>query len=367
MKIIACEGSPQRLGEQTGEALREEIREHISLRPMRDWPEWERRAPLFLDTLKTHLPHVLEEMLATARAADVPEREILRLNLPLYPHRLTALSGVAPSAAATDEAPAAAASEPGEGCTNFVFTGGADGPVWGKNNDGSPPPLPVCARVVRPDRGIPQVTFTFCGMVATTDGMNAEGVAVGHSSVGSVFQQSDRHLPIRLWAYDVMMNSGTTEDFLRLTASVPLRGKGYSIVCVDRGGTACSLEAPCPVLQVRTPRFSTGIHCVNCYQLPELGDADRRNAEGKRDAQRRWEFLDAVLSESVLSEKEGFSLASAQSLLRYHHSPDRPGICRHGESGGMHTEYTMIGLPAHSVVLFLEGRPCQREFTELTL
>ena len=49
MKIIECEGSPRSLGEQTGEALREQIREHISLRPMRDWPAWERRAPLFLE------------------------------------------------------------------------------------------------------------------------------------------------------------------------------------------------------------------------------------------------------------------------------------------------------------------------------
>ena len=37
MKIIECEGSPQSLGEQTGD-LREEIREHISLRPMASVP-----------------------------------------------------------------------------------------------------------------------------------------------------------------------------------------------------------------------------------------------------------------------------------------------------------------------------------------
>ena len=69
----------------------------------------------------------------------------------------------------------------------------------------------------------------------------------------------------------------------------------------------------------------------------------------------------------MLSDKEGFSLASAQSLLRSHHGPDHPGICRHGEAGGMHTEYAMIGLPAHGKILFLEGHPCQREFTEITL
>ena len=37
MKIIECEGSPQSLGEQTGD-LREEIRGHISLRPMASVP-----------------------------------------------------------------------------------------------------------------------------------------------------------------------------------------------------------------------------------------------------------------------------------------------------------------------------------------
>ena len=53
-------------------------------------------------------------------------------------------------------------------------------------------------------------------MVATTDGMNAEGVAVGHSSVGSIFQQSDHHVPIRLWAYECMLKSRSTEEFVRL-------------------------------------------------------------------------------------------------------------------------------------------------------
>jgi len=106
MRVVECSGTPTEMGEATGEALREEIGEHLAAYPMRNWEEWEHRA-----------------------------------------------------------------------------------------------------RVVAPANGIPQMTFTFCGMIATTDGMNAEGVAVGHSSVGSVFQQSDRHVPIRLQAYDAIRST----------------------------------------------------------------------------------------------------------------------------------------------------------------
>ena len=206
------------------------------------------------------------------------------------------------------------------------------------------------------------MTFTFCGMIATTDGMNAEGVAVGHSSVGSVFQQSDRHMPIRLQAYDAMMRSRTTDDFVRLMTTAPLRGKGYSIVCVDRSGTTCSLEAPCPLVQVRRPEHPAGIHCVNCYQLPELAEADRRAPEGKEDARQRWQLLDAFLTNDLAPE--GTDLDLARRLLRHHGDPS---LCRHGECQDLHTEYSMIGLPAQGRVLFLEGYPCQESYAELSL
>lgn len=337
MKIVECSGTPRQIGGATGEALREEIHQHIAWFPMRQWDTWQRRVPVFLKTLELHLPHVLEEMRSMAAGADVPAEEILRLNLPLYPDELT----------------------PAAGCSNIVFAGGEDGPIWGKNNDGGEPHRPVCARLIRPAHGIPQVTFTFCGMIATTDGMNAEGVAVGHSSVGSIFQQSDHHVPIRLWAYDAMRKSRTVGDFVRLMTSTPLRGKGYSIVCVDREGMACSLEAPCPLVQVRRPSASTGIHCVNCYQLPMLHEADRRSAAGKRDAHGRWRFLDRVLT-----AERSFNLEHMQSLLRHH---DGPGLCRHGEGEGTHTEYSMIGLPAQNRLLYLEGYPCENEYAEILL
>ena len=168
MKVIEVSGLPREIGNLTGEALREEIREHLALFPPNiDNTVWAQRFPHFLETLKTCLPAVLAEIEGIAAGADISLDTIFQLNLPMYANELVV----------------------NEGCTNVAFSGGSDGSLWGKNNDGlaKDERRPVCARVIHRNDAIPMVNFTFCGMVATTDGMNAEGVAVGHSSVGSVF------------------------------------------------------------------------------------------------------------------------------------------------------------------------------------
>jgi hypothetical protein len=340
VKIVEVSGDSRTVGRCTGEVLREEIREHLEFPYVVDHSDWEQRLPVFLSTLKRYLPDVLEEMEGMAQGANVPLEEILRLNLPMYPDELNVT----------------------EGCTNIVFADGPDGPIWGKNNDGlvGEKRRPACARLVHRDDGIPLLVFTFCGMVATMDGMNAEGLAVGHSSVGSIFQQSDAHLPIRLWGYEGMMHSRTTADFVRHMTSLPTRGKGYSILCVDRQGTMCSIEAPCPMMQVRRPEAGhQHMNCVNCYQLPTLADADRRDEAGKCNAQARRCFLDQKLSEEM-----DFSLEDMKKLLRHHGDPS---ICQHGGTGGLNTEYSMIGLPQGGGILFLEGYPCKKEFSVVAL
>ena len=278
-------------------------------------------------------------MEGTAEGANIPLDDILRLNLPMYANELDL-----------------------EGCTNIAFAAGPDGPIWGKNNDGLAPEKkrPVCGRLVRRDNAIPILVFTFCGMVATTDGMNAEGVAVGHSSVGSVFQQSDHFVPIRLWAYEVMMHSRTTAEFVQQMASLPTRGKGYSILCVDRNGVTCSIEAPCPLMQIRKPEIGQRhMNCVNYYQLPNLANADRRNEVGKQNAIARRRLLEQKLSEDI-----DFSLADMKNILRYHGGTS---LCRHGDDDGSYTEYSMIGLPQSNRVLFLDGNPCESKFAEVTI
>ena len=62
MKVIEVSGSPREIGCLTGAALREEIREHLSLFPPNiDKAVWAQRFPRFLETLKTYLPSVLTQ------------------------------------------------------------------------------------------------------------------------------------------------------------------------------------------------------------------------------------------------------------------------------------------------------------------
>ena len=66
MKIVEVSGDPCTVGRCTGEALREEIREHLEFPYTVDRPAWEQRLPVFLATLKRYLPDVLEEIKGTA-------------------------------------------------------------------------------------------------------------------------------------------------------------------------------------------------------------------------------------------------------------------------------------------------------------
>jgi len=340
VRVIECSGMPREIGQATGEALRDEIRECLTFVSPHDEQAWARRLPAFLDALRKLTPDVLEEMDGVSEGADLPAEEIYRLNLPMFANEL----------------------HTGDGCTNFAFTDGPDGPLWAKNNDGGPPgsQRPVCVRLVRPGSGIPVALFQSCGMIAITDGMNAEGLAVGHSSVGSVFQQSDHHAGILPMACHALQHCRTVAEYVRMMAAQPTRGKGHSFVCVDRSGAACSIEAPCPVLQVRRPDAPGGVFCVNCYLLPQLANADRRSPAGKKDALARSTFL-----AEQLAKDEPTGVERAMALLHTHGPPI--GLCRHGECDHMHTEYSMIGLPRQRRVLFCHGRPCSGEFEEIVL
>lgn len=341
MKVVSVKGSAREIGRQTGEALREEIREHLEIARSNPLPKsWAQRLPVFLAASQRHTPLVLEEMTGAAEGANLPAEDIFRLNFPPYADDLSV----------------------GEGCTNIAFAAGPDGPVWGKNNDGNAaqPRLPVCCRIINRPDALPLVVFTFCGMIATLDGMNAAGLAVGHSSVGSIFQQSDHHVGIRHWGYEGLLGSRTTAEFVRHMSALPCRDKGYAILCVDREGVTASLEAPVPLVQVRRPATPPGhLNCVNCYQLPTLAEADRRSPAGKANALARAAFLEQWVATST-----DFSATAMQRLLASH---EEPAICCHGERETSLTEYAMIGLPLRGEVRFRHGLACGGDYETLQI
>lgn len=343
MKLVEASGDARTIGQITGEALREEIRQYMDLLKIdQRHCDWERRWPHTRAALERYIPLVLEEMEGTAEGANLPPEVIFKLNVPAYKRDL----------------------DPPQGCTNVAFSEGPDGASWGKNNDGGEPgkQAPPVARLVRRNDGIPQLNWTFCGMLATIDGFNAEGVAVGHSSVGSLFEQSSHHVPIRLWAYEGLFRCATAEEFIRHMCEIPTFGKGYSSLLVDASGMICSLESPCPLTQVRWPEpGETYMNCSNYYQLGPISEADWRTPEGKKNAIARARVLD----ERFKGGKGGRDLEAMKQVLSYHGDP---GICRHGAHDVSHTEYSMIGLCAKRKALFLHGYPCEvQEYTEVQL
>ena len=348
MKIIECRGSDKAIGQTIGEALRDEIQAHVA-GFLPEKPSVLDKQIAFLKTSITRfLPNVLEQMLSAAKAAGITEKQILALNLPL------------------------GSSDPRfeQGCSNVVFSNGPDGPLWGKNNEGRFPsnngPVkncrgqrPVCALKLYPKTGIPAVCFTFCGWFSGADMMNAEGVATGHSSVGSKLQQSPYHVSVLHWLYDGMFRIRNVLDYANHVTALPLRGKGFSQIAVDRSGGMVSGELACPLAQVRWPQdHAVGMNCVNHYQLPALNGLDAREPAGLVNSKARQAYLDSAIPDGDQS------LDHLKRILRHH---GEGAICRHGGADPCHTEYSMIAMPAYRKALVVHGYPCEYEYKEIVI
>ena len=341
MKIVECTGSHRKIGETIGEALRDEIRSHIARFVVPENEAQMRSIAYFAESTRKYIPQVFEQLEGTARGAGVAHDRILALNAPL----------------------GSASPFWDQGCSNIVFSSGPDGPIWGKNNEGNSADMegrrPVCALKLYPDDGIPAICFTFCGWLSGGDMINAEGVCTGHSSAGSRFAQSPYNVSALHWLYAGMLTVRSSGDLARHLTSVPLRGKGFSMVAVDRSGDMFSGELVCPLVQIREPVAGVhGMNCVNHYQLPSLKGIDMRTPEQLAYSIGRQAYLENAI------EQGDRSLAHMQSILRHH---GEYSICRHRQSpDDAYTEYSMIGLPVAGRAYVLDGNPCQGSYTSIS-
>lgn len=189
--------------------------------------------------------------------------------------------------------------------------------------------------------------------------MNAEGVAAGHSSVGSRFVQNYRHASVLHWLYEGMLKVRSARELGEHITSVPVFGKGFSQVAIDRSGFMFSAEIACPLVQIRMPEYgATGMNCVNCFQLPLLKYATNRSPAQLKNAEGRKKCINTAV------EKDNHSIENMKEILRHH---GQYSVCRHGGKDEAHTEYSMIGIPAEKKALFAEGYPCETDYVEITL
>ncbi len=343
MKIVRATGSFYEIGLAVGEETKDGIRRNIDWRHSFGYginDEWKKGLPVFLATMEKYAPCVLEEIKGMAKGSGLPEEDILFINSPTLPFGELDIT-----------------------CTNIAFNDVA-GPILGKNNDGCDPNRgqSFYGKIAYPDHGIPFIGFAPCGMVAATDGMNAEGLAMGHSSLGSIFQQSLYHPFLKHRIYQAMSRRSTIGKFIRDVTETFCRGKGYVALLIDSSGGMCSMEAPCPLVQIRKPENARGMNVVNCSQLPSLANADARSPEGKANAFARKKLLDELIDSG-----QKLDLAKMKEMLRHHGLPD---ICCHGENGDTYksyTEFSMIFLPRERKILHQWGNPCKGKYQEFAL
>ncbi len=336
VQTIDCRGTAREMGRQYGEQTRDSIRRNLAVfvDPLWNPDEGARFAAAARCVLRDRTPNIFDELVGLAEGADAPMEKIIALNqVDTFGPEWT------------------------EECTPTALAGGADGPIMGKNNDGSrPTPFagPGAERdyVVRrcfPASGIPLLQVTYAGWLSGLDALNAEGLANGHASVGSIFDKSGPRLDIRLQAYHLMTRCRSTSAFIAGMMGASLTGKGFNIAIVDAGGDTVILESAVPLIQCRN-RKAPFVYATNHYITPALKDADRRKPAAKPVTVNRLAWL-----QWTASTRPPTCLPEMKALLSCH-EPWAP--CRHGGPHLSHTEWSLIALPARREILLAPGAPC---------
>ncbi len=242
-------------------------------------------------------------------------------------------------------------------CTSMAISGGPDGPVLGKNNDGGDNPAVETKYIVRrsrPATGLPMVQVTYAGWLSGLDAMNAEGLANAHDSVGSVFDKSGPRLDVRLRVYQLMRRCRATTEMLEGLCQGPsLTGKGFAVIVVDKSGDTVAVEAAVPVIAWRNRR-DPYVFATNHFITPALQNADMRTPEGKRVSSCRLGYL-----EWVARTRPPRSAEDIRAILRCH-EPWAP--CRHAGPHLSQTEWSIVGLPTQGKLLLAPGHPCENAY-----
>lgn len=336
IRFIETSGSPRQMGEQYGEAMRQEI--HLS-REL--WAEWFKKFPVTDDfsrnvrqILVRYAPDILEEFSGLAAGSCTEENFLFAINF-------------------TDTF-----DDRTERCTPMFLRNDPDeGVIVAKNNDAGPlERFPFVVRKGTPAHGLPFVQITYAGWLSGLDMMNAEGLANTHASVGSVFPKSGLRMDIRLRMYQLMQfcrSAGELEQKLR---EVPLTGKGFAIAVGDARNDAFFLDAAVPELAVRARRENFA-WATNLYMTPCLRHADTRPADRRDHCVKRYEY--------IRRQPVPQNLSQIRDLLSDHSSPYSP--CRHGGETLSVTTWSMIAWPRKRSVLYTDGNPCMNSCREIIL
>lgn len=258
MVTIELKGSHAQIGRQRGEQLKYAIQMSIEHWVMGHTSQFSLKAAYAYGRrmekdMARRWPEILDEVYATARAADIPE-EVMLANVFRCWNALAR------------EHPATLA------CYNMACRDPGRGMIVGGVLEDSPPYY--LTEIVRPARGIPFVNVTWAGMPYAVRSMNKAGLAIGQSSAfaGTRFGAGQRDFSFALYARGffaerkAVQQASTVDEAVEILRSFEcasvfmIADKTGRVIALEPCGTLCGLREP----------GADGILTGGTFESPEL-------------------------------------------------------------------------------------------------
>ena len=346
---LTVSGSYLQMGEQIGEALREQIRgfDAIALDRVRKITDVSQERALevarhCIDEVSHYAPHLLEELtgMANASGVDIERLMLLQIRNQLQPDRADANGG----------------------CTSFALAESAGGSIVGQNWDNDPALDPFSVVLTRRPQDAPAfLSITQAGLIAYL-GVNDAGIGVCSNSLPAPARLHGVPYYFTVRAlFETRSLDAAVEAIRRANRAIPA-----NLILATPEGPA-DLEITIEDIHVlRDSNAGPGVvthtnHCVHPDLAPINEDFPELIQSGPRKCR-----IDALLA----ATPRPIQRATLEGILRDHE--DHPhSICRHANDHpdtGFWTSVWSLLIDAGERRLYLSrGNPCQQPYEAYTL
>jgi len=357
--LLNLGGDHRAMGRQHGDQVREHqdaIREaiHARLAEVDEHPENDRRFQVLeretRRALLTHSPACAAFARGQAEALGLDPDVLLRYTLVSYLRDALLTRGAGGT----------------QGCTTWAATPSAtvDGrAILAKNRDYRAEHLPLqTVSLVQPSAGYRYMSVGSAGSPAVyCAGINEAGLAVADTHVTS--RSIGPGLPDFALMMEVLEHRGTVSDALDYLRAVPRLGRNNLILADTRGEAAVfeSGHGAYAVFSTSEDVLVNTNHRISPLLQRDVVDLDPPAVKG--NSFHRYKRVSGALGEAFGSVDVGF----AQALMTSH-DPPLGSLCRHPMEGSKsQTIGSCIFVPAHRVMLFCHGLPCQGTYEAFQL
>ena len=232
------------------------------------------------------------------------------------------------------------------------------------------------AQIVRknyPVNKFSSIDFTEAPLAGHHNGMNEHGLVALYTYVSNT--EKTFSVPLTILLQEVLENCKNVDEAIKFIEKAP-RGNGGNIlladtekvVVVETSPSSCEVRLPKNGFIVSTNHYIT--EKMKRFSLPDdyvypttIPDRTWHNVLFKENSEIRFDWTLNYLNEHLLVD-----IADFKKILRSHGSDNKPNIntvCKHTNAAS--TLGSVIFVPEDRKMFVVKGKPCEKEYTELTL